>query len=335
MNSDSNLGTGPLSFNGGKLEALTAGGGLTSSKTITLNAGGGTFLADAGTTSTFSAAISGPGSLTKDGLGTLVLTGPNTYSGGTNFNGGIVAVNSDSNLGTGPLSFNGGGLEALAAGGGITTSKAITLNAGGGTVFADAGTISTFSAAISGAGSLTKNGLGTLNLTGENLYPGGTVLNAGTLTVNSAQALGLGNVTVSGGILAADPQPINVKGNYTQTAGGTLQLQVTGANAGQYDTLNVGGNAALGGTLQVVSLGFQPKAGNQLTLVSTGGVVSGRFAQFIDPFARGPGFTIAGLVYGLELRSTGVSNRRLLCAHCQPVGGGEPDRCGASRSRCG
>ncbi|HEY6842420.1 MAG TPA: autotransporter domain-containing protein, partial [Chthoniobacterales bacterium] len=195
------------------------------------------------------------------------------------------------------LSFNGGGLEALAGGGGITTGKAITLNAGGGTFLADAGTISTFSAAINGAGSLTKDGLGTLDLTGENVYQGGTVLNAGTLTVHSGQALGLGNVTVNGGILRTDPQPINVKGNYTQT-GGTLQLQVAGANAGQYDTLNVGGNASLGGTLQVISLGFRPKAGNQLTLVSTGGVVSGRFGQFIDPFSSvEPEFTIAGLVY--------------------------------------
>ena len=35
-------------------------------------------------------------------------------SGGTNLNGGILAVNGDGNLGTGPLSFNGGTLEALA-----------------------------------------------------------------------------------------------------------------------------------------------------------------------------------------------------------------------------
>ncbi len=238
------------------------------------------------------------GALIKVGTGTLTLTGLNTYSGGTSFNGGIVAVNSEANLGAGPLSFNGGGLQALAAGGGLTTAKAITLNAGGGTFFADAGTISTFSAAISGAGSLTKDGLGSLDLTGENVYQGGTVLKAGTLTVHSGQALGLGNVTVNGGILRSDPQPINVKGNYTQTAGGTLQLQVAGANVGQYDTLNVGGNASLGGTLQVISLGFQPKAGNQLTLVSTGGVVSGRFGQFIDPFSSvEPEFTIAGLVY--------------------------------------
>jgi len=238
------------------------------------------------------------GSLIKVGTGTLTLTGSNTYSGGTSFNGGIVAVKSDANLGTGRLSFNGGTLQALATGGGIISSKATTLDALGGTFSADAGTASNLSGTISGVGSLIKEGVGTLALTGANTYTGGTVLNAGTLTVHSPQALGLGDVMVKGGTLNADPQAINVKGNYTQTAGGTLQLQVAGASPGQYDYLNVGGNAALGGTLQLISLGFQPKAGNQLTLVTTGGVVSGRFAQFEDPFAAASGFTIAGLVYG-------------------------------------
>ena len=63
VNSDANLGTGGLSFNGGTLQALAAGGGITSSKTITVNGGGGTFLADAGTTSTFSAQRDRPGSI--------------------------------------------------------------------------------------------------------------------------------------------------------------------------------------------------------------------------------------------------------------------------------
>jgi len=476
VNSDANLGsaplslgTGPLSFNGGTLEALGAGGGITSSKVITLNAGGGTFLADAGTTSTLNGAISGVGSLTKDGLGTLALTvtltGTSTYSGGTNLTGGILAANSDGNLGIGPLSFGGGTLEALAGGGGITSSKAVTLNAGGGTFLADARTTSTLSGAISGMGAFTKNGAGTLTLTGDNTYSGGTtisagtlqarsttafspnsaftvnsvldlygnsntvgslagnvtvtnnggtpatltaginnsstvfsgtlsdgssslgftktgagtmiltggntytggttinagvlqignrgltgsiasnvtdngslifnrsdnitfnpiisgsgklaqngsgtiilggtntysggtIINDGTLLVNNSGALGLGNVVVNGGVLGADPQPINVKGNYTQNAGGALRLQVAGANPGQYDSLNVGGNATLGGTLQLISLAFQPKTGNQLTLVTTSGVVSGRFAQFVYPFATGPGFNTVELVYG-------------------------------------
>jgi outer membrane autotransporter protein len=298
VNNDGDLGTGPLRFGGGTLEALASGGGITSSKAITLNAGGGTFLADTGTTSILSATISGLGSFTKNGTGILVLSGSNAYSGGTSLNGGILAVNSDANLGTGPLSFNGGTLEALAAGGGVTSTKAIALETLGGRFLADAATTtSTLSGAISGTGSLTKDGPGTLLLSGANTYTGGTVLRAGTLTVKGTQALGLGDVVVNGGILNADPQSINVRGNYVQNTGGTLQLQVAGANPGQYDSLNVGGNASLGGTLQLISLGFQPKTGDQLTLITTGRGVSGRFAQLVDPFLTGPGFTFTGLVY--------------------------------------
>jgi fibronectin-binding autotransporter adhesin len=209
-------------------------------------------------------------------------------------NGGILSVSSDGNLSSGALTFNGGTLEAT---GSIASSKTATLNPRGGTFLADAGTTSTLSGVISGPGSLTKDGPGEVILTGLNTYSGGTILSHGVLTVGGPQALGTGNMAVNGGILRADPQPINVKGNYTQTAGGTLQLQVAAPNPGQYDTLTVGGNAALGGTLQLISLGFQPKAGNLLTLVSTGGVVSGQFAQFLDPFANTPGVDAVELLY--------------------------------------
>ena len=275
LNSDSNLGTGALSFNGGTLEALAAGGGIASSKAITLNAGGGTFLADAGTTSTLSGAISGVGAFTKNGGGTLALTGNNVYTGGTTINAGTLQIG------------NGGTTGSIV--GNVTDNGSLILNRSDNV---------TFNAIISGSGNLAQNGSGITILGGINTYSGGTIINNGTLFVNNSQALGLGNVVVNGGVLGADPQPINVKGNYSQNAGGTLQLQVAGANPGQYDSLNVGGNATLGGTLQLISLGFQPKAGNQLTLVTTGGVVLSRFAQFVDPFATGPGFNTVDLVYG-------------------------------------
>ena len=200
--------------------------------------------------------------LTKTGSGMMILSGSNTYSGGT----AIVA---------GTLQLGNGG----------TTGSIVGNVVDNGILIFDRSDVVPFAGMISGTGSLQQNGVGTTILSGVNTYVGGTVINAGTLTVNGAQALGLGDVVVNGGILNADPQTINVPGNYTQNAGGTLQLQVAGANVGLYHTLNVGGNAALGGALQLISLGFQPSAGEQLTVVRTGGVVSGRFAQFLNPFA--------------------------------------------------
>jgi len=97
--------------------------------------------------------------------------------------------------------------------------------------------------------------------------------------------------------LAADPQPINVKGNYSQNAAGTLLLQVAGAGSGQYDFLNVSGNANLGGTLQLTNLGYKPKVGDQLTLVRTGGSISSRFANWINPFTTGSGINTIELIY--------------------------------------
>jgi outer membrane autotransporter protein len=242
---------------------------------------------------TYAGTVTGPGSVTQSGSGKLILSAANTYTGGTNFNGGVLAVASDGILGTGPLTFNGGTLEALS---GIVSAKPVTLHNAGGTFLAEDSSSSTLSGVIGGPGSLTKAGTGELVLAGLNTYSGGTNLNAGTLTVNSARALGAGNVTVNAGILRTQAQPINVTGNYVQT-GGTLQLNVAGGSPGQYDTVNVGGNAKLGGTLQLLSGGFVPKPGNLLTLIITGGAVSGQFAQFIDPFAHSPGITTVDLLY--------------------------------------
>jgi outer membrane autotransporter protein len=318
--SDSNLGgvIGGITLQGGEL--LTTADGFASTRLVTLNPSGraNILAAAVGTTATYSDVLSGDGGLRigeGSNTGTVVLAGNNTYSGGTTINSGTLQAGSTTAFSPNSaftvksvLDLNGfsNSVGSLAGSGTVTNngSPAVLTAGGNGTNTVFSGTLINGTASLG----LIKTGVGTLTLSGANTYSGGTVIDRGTLLVNNAQALGTGNVTVNGGILGADPQPINVKGNYTQNAGGTLQLNVAGGNPGQYDTLNVGGNAALGGTLKLISLGFQPKAGDILTLVATGGSVSGRFAQFIDPFATGPGFTFAGLVYEpdavlLEFRS--------------------------------
>jgi autotransporter-associated beta strand protein len=58
----------------------------------TLNAGGGTFNVAPSTTLTLSGVIGGTGALTKADTGTLVLTGTNSYSGGTTIGGGTLQL---------------------------------------------------------------------------------------------------------------------------------------------------------------------------------------------------------------------------------------------------
>ena len=149
----------------------------------------------------------------------------------------------------------------------VATGAVLQLNSGGSVgnlvvdgslIFANSGTVN-HSEVISGPGNVIQNGTGTTILSGKNTYSGGTIIDLGTLLVNNPQALGTGNVIVNGGVLGADPQPINVQGNYTQNAGGTLQLNIAGRAPGQYDVLNVGGNASLNGTLRLLNLGYQPK----------------------------------------------------------------------------
>jgi len=279
-------------------------GSLAGTGTVTSNGMGAATLTTGNdnTNTIFSGTIangSGVLALTKIGLGTFTLSGPNTYGGGTNFNGGILAINNDTNLGSGPLSFNGGALEAVATVGGITSSKTITLNAGGGTFLADAGTGSTLSGVISGAGAWTKTGPGTLTLSAMNTYSGGTLIQAGTLvagTVDAAQAisfaLGKGNVFLQGGTLrtpSLDPLVINVGGNYVQGPAGTLALGVAGLNGKDYDRIQAGGNASLNGTLAMSSLNnFRPFSGNAFEVLRTNGRRSGQFAGSDDSLNNNP-----------------------------------------------
>ncbi|MFD7936705.1 phosphatase PAP2 family protein [Streptomyces sp. NPDC059755] len=80
---------------------------------------------------------------------------------------------------------------------------------------------------IEGEGGLTKRGSGTLTLTGHNRYHGGTILEEGVLVAGHANALGQGDVRLTGGTLRADA-PVRVRGAWAQESGAVLDLTLRG-----------------------------------------------------------------------------------------------------------
>jgi autotransporter-associated beta strand protein len=144
-------------------------------------------------------------------------------------------------------------------------------------------------------GSLTKVGTGTLTLTGANTYTGTTTVNTGSLIVdgsiaspqtviNSGAFLGghgtIGGSLVNNGMLGQNSSPatLSVANNFTQNAGGTLRIGVAGTAPGQHDLLAVNGHAAVGGTLQLLSLGgFSIQPGDTITFLTAKNGVSGTF----------------------------------------------------------
>jgi fibronectin-binding autotransporter adhesin len=230
--------------------------------------------AGAGMTATINAALVGTGGVQKTDLGTLVLNGTNTYTGGTAINGGTVSVSSDANLGSasGGLTLDSGTLRNTAA---FTSARAVTLNTNGGTFDTQANL--TLSGTIGGTGALSKTSSGTLTLTGANTYSGATTVQAGTLLVdgNQSAATGLttvqsgatlgGNGTLGGNLVVASGGALNpgdtgavgaltVSGNLTLNSGAALNYQFGQANTpggALNDLTTVNGNLTLAGTLNV------------------------------------------------------------------------------------
>ncbi|EIP97409.1 autotransporter-associated beta strand repeat protein [Opitutaceae bacterium TAV1] len=226
ISSDANLGaaSGGLILDGGTLRTATD---LATARATTLGAGGGVFDALSGTL-THTGVIGGSGLLAKQGAGTLVLSGANTWTGGTAINGGTVQVAGNGNLGAagGGLSFNSGTLRTTAS---FTTARAATLGAGGGTLNTDAGTTLGWGGVISGEGTLTKTGAGTLVLTASNAHTGGTAINGGVVEIASNANLG-----AAGGALSFNSGTL-------RTTGGMTINRATTLNAGG-GILEVGGN---------------------------------------------------------------------------------------------
>ncbi|WP_313516544.1 autotransporter-associated beta strand repeat-containing protein [Pseudomonas sp.] len=193
---------GPQNFSG--LQFITDGYNLVAGSNgqlvATASSGATPIRVDGGVTATIGASIGGSTGIDKRDGGTLILAGNNSYTGGTNFTGGIVQVTDDSNLGDagGALTFNGGRLEILGNGYQSTVRNIVLQASGGALDIASASNSFSVTQPITGSGALSKYGDGTLVLAGANSYSGGTQLFDGTLVVGDAAALGSGSLAIRG-----------------------------------------------------------------------------------------------------------------------------------------
>jgi outer membrane autotransporter protein len=213
--------------------------------------------------------ITGTGNLTNAGSGTTILTANNNYSGLTVIAAGTLQVG------------DGGGTGSLG------TNQVIN---DGALVFNRTNNV-TVANRISGSGSFTHAGSGTLTLSSTNVYSGGTTVNGGgTLEVLNSEALGTGDFNLANGRLRASTAistglVINVGGNYTQGADGTLELGIGGslANSNQFDRVNIAGSATLDGTLHVTTFNdYKAKHSDKIELLVAGGGITGTFDSFTN-----------------------------------------------------
>ncbi len=246
-------------------DGYTINGAAGTSLTLT---GGLVQVTNAGQTATVGAVLAGTAGITKNGAGTLVLAGQNTYSGATTINGGTLSVSSDANLGA---AANGVALN----GGTLCTGAAVSLGAGR--------TLSGSGSLDATGGALTVNGVvaaGALSVKNGSV----TFANAGGATFSSADVAGGSTLVLSGGVASSAARTIFsgdgavlLTGDNSAFAGGFSTSRGTGAvgptltlssdsslgtgqlnfNAGVIQAANetnvtaavsLGGNATIGGT---------------------------------------------------------------------------------------
>jgi len=194
---------------------------LVQSNTITLTGTGG-HISSTGTGNTISSVIAGSVGLTKDGSGTLILSGNNTYTGGTTLAAGTLSLGSTGAINsTGTISFTGGALQYTASNTTDYSSRFSTASNQAYKIDTNGQSVTLASNLISSGGSLTKLGEGTLTVTGTNTYTGNTTVNGGILQAPTTASLpGYGT-----------------SGKVVLNSGGTMAVNVGGA--GEWSTANV------------------------------------------------------------------------------------------------
>jgi T5SS/PEP-CTERM-associated repeat protein/autotransporter-associated beta strand protein len=196
-----------------KIGEGASGGMFTTKDTVQFGAGTGAVAFNCTNNNyIFAAPMSGPGVVIQNGTNTVILTGSNTYSGGTLIEFGVLQMGNGGNsgsLGTGPVTDEGALVFAR------SDSDLIVANV------------------IGGLGVVTQL-LGKVTFTGVNNYYGATtIMPSSTLAINSESALGPGTLTFD-----FNPRQLTLNG-------GTLEATATFsiANLSRGITLGPAGGA--------------------------------------------------------------------------------------------
>ncbi|WP_077978441.1 fibronectin-binding autotransporter adhesin ShdA [Salmonella enterica] len=235
--------------------------------------------------------VTGEGQIVKSGSDELIVTGDNTYSGGTTITGGTLTADHADSLGTGTIANSGvlqvgeGELKNTLSGTGslvkIGTGE-LTLNGdnsySGGTTIDDgvliadhADSLGTGSVTnngvlqvgegelkntLSGTGSLVKIGTGELTLNGDNDYSGGTTIDDGTLIANHADSLGTGAIDNSGVLQVGEGELENTlfgSGSLVKT--GTGELTLSGDNNTYFGDTTIAGGTLIAANVNALGSG--------------------------------------------------------------------------------
>ena len=174
-------------------------------------------------------------------------------------------------------------------------------------------TDATYAGTITG-NSVTKVGIGTWTLTGNNTYTGNTTVSTGTLVIHGNQSAASGVVTIAAagtlggsGIIGGattlngwlSPGPnfanLTVSNNLTLTAGSSTYLELS-KSPKTNDLITVSGTLTLGGTLQVTNLGGTLTAGDSFKIFAAVGNGATSFATYnLPPLGAGLSWDVSAL----------------------------------------